>query len=216
VVFTYLFGGGLFDQIPDPSAPTLNQPANVQALEWYASLFHTYQVAPQELGGEYQVYGLVYSTSCGFWMSWMDMLGFSRRLVTEPRILPLPRAQAPFSVAALDGYFITKASQHPQEAWQWLSFVSGRQEASMGQLPPITSQLESAEFRDRVGDNVAAVAGTLSRDTIFFGLDFMAGESAGEVFNLFSEAVTRVVKGEADAQSALDQAQEQALQLFER
>jgi ABC-type glycerol-3-phosphate transport system substrate-binding protein len=140
----------------------------------------------------------------------------SRRLVTGPRILPLPRVRAPFNVAAIDGYFITKASQHPQEAWQWLSFISRRQEAAMEQLPAITSQLESAEFRDRVGENVAAVAGTLSRDTVFFGLDLMAGESAGEVFNLFSEAVTRVVKGEADAQYALDQVQEQALQLRER
>jgi ABC-type glycerol-3-phosphate transport system substrate-binding protein len=216
VVFAYLFGGGLFDQLPNPTAPTLNLPANVRAVEWYASLFQTYQVAPQEITGEYQVYGLVNSASCGFWMSWMDMFGFARRLVTEPRILPLPRVQAPFSVAALDSYFITKASQHPQEAWLWLSFISRRQEASMGQLPPITSQLESVEFRDRVGENIAAVSGTLSKDTIFFGLDFMAGESAGEVYNLFTEAVTRVVEGEIDAQNALDEAQDQALQLFER
>jgi ABC-type glycerol-3-phosphate transport system substrate-binding protein len=216
IVFAYLFGGGLFDQLPNPTSPVLNQPANVQAVEWYASLFHTYQVAPQEIASEFQVYGMVNSTSCGFWMSWMDMFGFARRLVTEPRVLPLPRVQAPFSVAALDGYFISKASQHPQEAWQWLSFVVRRQEASMGQLPPMTAQLASPEYRERLGEDSAAVANTLSDDTIFFGLDFLGRGAVGEVYNLFTQAVIRVVEGETDAQSALDEAQEQALQLFER
>ncbi len=214
VVFAYLFGGGLYDQLPNPTAPALNQPANVQAVEWYASLFHTYQVAPHEIAGEYQVFGMVNAASCGFWMSWMDMFGFARRLVTEPRVLPLPQVQAPFSVAALDGYFITKASMHPQEAWQWLSFIAGRQEASMGQLPAMTSQLESPEYRERLGEGAATIANTLSKDTIFFGLDLMGSASAGEVFSLFSQAVTRVVAGETDAQTALDEAQEQALQLF--
>ncbi len=214
IIFTYLFGGGLFDQLPNPTTPELNQPANVQAVEWYASLFDTYQVAPQEIAGEYQVYGMVNSTSCGFWMSWMDMFGFARRLVTEPRVLPLPRVQAPFSVAALDGYFITKASQHPQETWQWLSFIAQRQEASMGQLPALTSQLAAPDTLERLGEGAAAVAGTLSDDTIFFGIDFLGQGAAGEVYNLFTEAVVRVVEGETDAQTALDEAQEQALQLF--
>ncbi len=216
IIFAYLFGGGLFDQLPNPTTPELNQPANVQAVEWYASLFDTYQVAPQEIAGEYQVYGMVNSTSCGFWMSWMDMFGFARRLVTEPRVLPLPRVQAPFSVAALDGYFITKASQHPQETWQWLSFIAQRQEASMGQLPALTSQLAAPDTLERLGEGAAAVASTLSDNTIFFGLDFLGQGAAGEVYNLFIEAVVRVVKGETDAQTALDEAQEQALQLYER
>jgi ABC-type glycerol-3-phosphate transport system substrate-binding protein len=50
---TYLFGGGVVDSLADPRRPTLNDPANVKAVQWYADLRLKYGVIPDsdERGG---------------------------------------------------------------------------------------------------------------------------------------------------------------------
>ncbi|MDF1515969.1 MAG: extracellular solute-binding protein, partial [Anaerolineae bacterium] len=48
VLFIYQHGGRLFDNIQSPTDFTLDEPLNVEAMEFYASLIHTHNVAPTQ------------------------------------------------------------------------------------------------------------------------------------------------------------------------
>ena len=144
----------------------------------------------------------------------MDMYGFVSESVTEPRILPLPYTGVPFSISTLDGYFITSASQHPQESWKWISFLLQHQDASGNQVPPMNSQINSSKYADRVPADTLAIAKGLTPDTIFIGFNYSENDKFSQITVFFLEAVNQVILGESGAQRALDDAQGKALELF--
>jgi len=45
-LLVYLHGGRLFDSLQAPTRTTFDDPLTVEALEWYADLYHEYDVAP--------------------------------------------------------------------------------------------------------------------------------------------------------------------------
>jgi hypothetical protein len=83
-----MFGGGLFDQMPMPTKPMLNSPANVTAITWYSSLWSEHALVPRVMDDPFQLFGQVSGTLCGFWMQYLDMFGFAE--TCHARVLPLP------------------------------------------------------------------------------------------------------------------------------
>ncbi len=210
LIFAYLFGGGLTEGSPDVMRPVLNSPANVEAVKWYTSLWTEYAVTPPITDNPYAVFQYVNAATCGFWIQTFDMYGFLNTSSSEPRMLPLPRINATFNMAALDGYFIPKTAPHPQEAWQWLSFLVNRQEAAMGQVPPLKKLIASDAYAQRVSPDALAIARGLKSDETFIGFPQLFDSRQGQYVSLFGDAVRQVVEGQADVQSALDAAQKKA------
>lgn len=213
LMIVYLFGGKLFDQLPDPTRPTLNDPNNVEALRWYASLKTEYKIMPQEDYGD-QFYRAIGNSQCGFWQFWYDNMNFDLNGIFGSVMLPLPSYKSHFGLAIVDGYFIVKNSPNPQETWQWISFLVGQQSASGTEIPPLQSQIASEDFAKRVSPDRLAIARGLSRDTVILGISTLQSTTMEQITQLFSEAVDKVMAGTADAQSALDDAQRQAEALF--
>ena len=215
LVFVYLFGGKMFDRIDRPTRPTLNDPANIEAVEWYTRLWTEYKITPPAFAGANPTYEYLNKTWCGFWMNLYDTALFFGANTTDMRMLPLPRARAPFSYALWDGYFLTRFSTHPQEAWSLMSFLVNHQEASLRQIPPLRSLVNDAAFAQRVSPDALVVARGLPAETYFFNLtELSTGGRQFRVMDIFGQAVDQVVRGNVDAKTALDKAQEAAEKVF--
>jgi ABC-type glycerol-3-phosphate transport system substrate-binding protein len=210
---TYLFGGGLFDTLPVPTQPTLNSRENVQAVRWYENLYEDFQVVPPADMDVGEVYRLIYSNQCGYWMAWLNQFGFRQDEGNELGVLPLPRGAKQLGFSLMDGYFLTKSSQHPQEAYDFINFLVNRLEASNGSIPPLLSQINSAEF-ENFSPELAEIARRLPQESQFIGFDPSESDQFSQTYLLFQNAVKEVIQGSVDPEFALEDAQNQAEELF--
>jgi ABC-type glycerol-3-phosphate transport system substrate-binding protein len=212
-IFTYLFGGGLFDSLTLVSNPKINQRANVEALNWYASLKTDLGIIPDRENPR-GVGELMARSNCGFWIDWLDHANFGSLGPDDATPLPLPAYHKPFNVATLDGYFIFAKSQHPEEAWQWINFLMEQPTAAGILVPPLLSQIDSQEYAAHANPARAAVARSLPPQMVVLSMEMFRNERFGSVLELFSSAAVQVFRGDKDAQKALDEAQKQAEEIF--
>lgn len=212
-LFTYLFGGSLFDSLVQTTGPELNTSANVDAITWYLSLRDDFGVIPDRRTPR-EIGELIYRESCGFWVDWLDKSTFGPQGAPGAQPLPLPRHVTEFNVAVQDGYFIFSESEHHDEAYQWIRFLMEHESASGALIPPLRSLVNSEAYAARSPAAVVAVARTLPSQTIIFTLDMLRDQRMLGTIGLFGEAVQQVFTGQADPQTALDGAQQQAEGLF--
>lgn len=221
IIMAYLMGGQIVDSLQNPTRPTMTSAATVRAVEWYAGLRTQHKVTPDpalmEKAFRRGVYEAISMGRCGVWFgSYADMRGraWGTLWLGDPVMMPLPRAQASFNAAAIDGYFVLRDTTHAEEAWLWLSFLLEHEEASGVQIPPRRTHIQSAAFASRVSADVLAVARGLPTTTTLLSLGSPYSLSA--LVSVYLEAVARVVSGEIDAKSALAAAQEKALPLLSK
>jgi multiple sugar transport system substrate-binding protein len=216
----YLFGGGVVDSLTEPSRPTLDDPANVKAVQWYADLRLKHGVIPDpdEIGKTFprgRLYEAIIRNKCGLWFGqFADQGGKTWPMEWESQgvMLPLPRSQAPLSYANVDGYYLLTKSKHRREAWEWMRFLLDRQEAAGMMMPPLNLQIDSTQYAGRAGKDVAAVARRLTADALL--LPGNLDPRLNQVIQLFMAAAKQAVKGDTDAETALNEAQVQAEALF--
>jgi ABC-type glycerol-3-phosphate transport system substrate-binding protein len=213
VMFAYLFGGGLVDDPYLPTRPTLNSPANVEALTWYASLQTDFGLLPQA-ENPYEIYREIESNHCGFWIDLLDRSTFGRQRDNETSPLPMPAYRAAFGAATLDGYAILKQTEHPNEAWLWIRYLMENQLAAGVLIPPVRKAASSGEYTARVSAATAAVASSLPDPLIMLGLEMYRDSRFGQVLELYNQAAGQVMQGKADPQTALDEAQMEAEERF--
>ncbi len=222
IFFTYMFGGRLVDDLLEPNYPTLDDPANIEAVQWYANLRTEYGVipAPDELRRYFprgRKFEAIVRGKCGLWLGlYSDRNGRAWGFAwqDESAMLPLPRGRVPFQLAQTDGYYILSQTQHPQEAWTWIRFLLDHQEAAGQMAPPLRSQVLAPEYSNRVGEDVAEIARSLASST---DVIFIPGEPdpiLEKLFDLYNDAVLQVINGEMRAEAALNAAQVQAEALF--
>jgi len=214
LVFTELFGGNIFNDEAKPTQPTLNDPANVEAVNWYASLWSDYQLPPPVTKGGFGAYPFVYQNQCGFWIQVFDMSGFMRGRGIDQRMLPLPKGKAPVNDSTWDAYFLTKKSAHPAEAWKWMSFLMQNQAASSVQIPPLLSQIASEDYAKRVSPDALGIARGLKDGLRFAQISDLNTPWKDSIRGVYLESVRQVVVGDADTLSALNDAQRQAEAIF--
>jgi ABC-type glycerol-3-phosphate transport system substrate-binding protein len=218
MVITYLFGGGIFDQLPNPTRVTLDTPENINAVEWYASLRTRYGIMPNpELlpsnQGGIDLSVLLDVDKCALWMGFLDDLGNSPQVNNpekRPIALPLPAGQASMGVVFMDSYFIMANSHNATAAWKWISFLLERPEAVGVMVPPLVSQINSTAFEKKAGADIAAVARSLPAHITVFSTSMGENSLLGTAFNLYNKAVNAVMAGEMDAATALEMAQKEA------
>ena len=212
-LFTYLFGGGLVDNLVQISQPTLNDPGNVESLAWYASLKNDLGLIPS-LNSPRDVGALVYRQGCGLWVDWLDKSTFGPEGAPEAEPLPLPRHIASMNIASQDGYFLLSRTEHPDEAFLWARFLMEEQAASGRLIPPLRASVESREYAGRVPESILSVARGLPEQTLVISLEMTRNERFGGVLELFGQAALKVINEAGDAQFTLDEAQQQAEERF--
>lgn len=212
-IFTYLFGGGLFDNLYQISAPTLNRQENIDALSWYVSLRNDFGLMP-DMDRVQGVGQLVARSGCGYWLDWMDRSTYGGFGPEDAVPLPLPSYHKQFNISTMDGYFILNHSLHPEEAWLWIEFLMNQQAASGNLIPPLQSAIQSGEYERRAAGPILSVARSLPQDTVILGFEMFRNQKFGAALELFSQATTQVFDGTTSAESALNSIQQQAEQLF--
>lgn len=209
IILSFVFGGNVVDNVYQPTRPTLNDPQNVISLEWYSGLKSSLGIMHTAISGR-DLGTLVAAGQCGFWMDWLNrsMVGNFGEFKAAP--LPLPVYNTPFTVAEIDGYSIMSDSQHPDEAWQWITYLMEQEAASGNLIPPLRSQVEQDSYAVRVTPEVHALARSLPEQTLILGIDLGRDNRFGKILELYFTATQMVMQGEADPQTALDLAQQEA------
>ncbi len=217
--YIHQHGGGILDVLQNPTRTTFDDPLTVEAMEWYAKLYHGYGVAPTreqisaELGGDVDAAfaeGRVGMTSRDLNSQGGAVVG--RGWPERWGMVPPPRSTAD---SALDicgdlwvhGYAISSQTQHPEAAWQLVAFLS-RQMAPR-QIPPRRSHAESNEYEQLVGSEAAAAA----RHVLQNGLPWPTSrfsEITLPAVLLLGEAAAKIRAGEMTSQEAMDWAQQEA------
>jgi len=222
LVFVYLHGGRIVDDIANPSQATLDDPLTVEAVQWYADLFNRHGVAPdpatvRERFSRGGVYEAAMRGFCGIWLGWYS----DRGGLNTPykwnfawKMLPLPRDRGNFSYGAVEGYFITKNCKHPMEAAKLIRFLSDYAEAAGQRLPPRRSLANSEGYKKAVGEDVAAI-GRESVDHLIL-LPYSQTELLAQLGPIIFTALHQVIEQDLDAAGVLAEAQAQCKAIFQK
>jgi ABC-type glycerol-3-phosphate transport system substrate-binding protein len=214
IMFAYIFGGGIFDNVSSPTTPTLNLPENIESLTWYAGLRNEFGIMPTSNEAR-DVGQLIVRSNCGFWMDWLDRSSFGRWMNDRDlAALPLPNYKSQFTVSTLDAYSILAKSEHADETWKWLSYIIQQPTAAGALVPPLRSIIASDEYAHLAKADVLAVARSMPAQAIVLGMEVYQDERLGKAVELYTQATAKVLDKESDAKMALDEVQKQAEQTF--
>jgi len=213
VMMIYQHGGRIFDSLTAPTTPTLDDPLNIEAMAFYASLMYDHGVAPtpedaRRMGRPYPWRSVVMG-NVAMWTTFYSQRGglqWEREFDFGWGVAPMPRDAATGTLAQAEGLFISSASEHPDEAWLWLSFLSKKM--APFQIPARRSLAESDAFEQAAGADVAMAARTALTDSILVHPAIMGFEQALEAMG---EAFTMVRLGQTPPEIALVEAQQKAV-----
>jgi ABC-type glycerol-3-phosphate transport system substrate-binding protein len=229
---TRLLGGQLFGDLQNPTLPTLNTLANVDAIQWYASLRHEYGVVPDpaRIRTQFRYNGIEQAIAqgmCGVWLArfgerggltWGGGAGGYGRWERERVMLPLPRGQETVTLGWVDGYYVLSQSNHPAEAWEWISFLIEHEAAAGQMIPPRLSHIHSEAYAARVGADALGIARDLPDNLHMVNAVVSADEDMGTISEMYLDVADRALRGRLDGraaiQGALDDAQTRAEALF--
>lgn len=221
VVFIYLHGGRIVDDVNSPTQATLDDPLTVEAIQWYSDLFNRHDVAPDpevikrtfRQGG---IYEAALRGACGMWLGWYSGRGGLDTRYNwdfEWQMLPLPQDRAQLGLGDVEGYYITANCAHPKEAIMLLRFLSGRWEAAGRKLPPRRSLINQDPYEDAVGKDVAAIARAFSENVIIMPGEIGPGLEA--VSTELIKAIVEIVTEDLDADDVMAEAQQRVDAVFE-
>ncbi len=221
LLFVYLHGGRIVDDINNPSQALLDDPLTLEGTQFYVDLFNRYGVAPDPAtiranfrrGG---VYEAAVRGFCGIWSGWYSNRGGQDtpfQWTSAWQMLPLPKDKANFDFGEVEGYFITRNSQHPEEALTLLRFLADHWEAAGQKLPPRKSQVASKAYEDHVGEEIAAIARTFGQHEVIIvpaqlsdQLEFVGGQ--------FLSAINEMITQDLDAYEVLPEVQQRVQNVF--
>lgn len=210
MLLIYQYGGGLFDDLLEPTAMTLDDPRNVAPMEWYADLIHRYHVAPRP--DERQVPfpdGGIRGGKYAMWFGWLSDYPDWKDL--HVGVAPVPRGPAFLTFGSVVGLGISARTLVPDESWNWLSYVSAQPPPGM---LPLRLDLDAAEVLDgTMLPPDALAAGRVSVPHMmtlgFFSRQGDLGSRWGIVMQAFSGALVAIQNGDPVG-PALSEAQRKA------
>lgn len=205
--FIYQHGGNLLNG----QTPRLDTPEAIEALEWYASLYTSTNVAPTQEQAREDFNGNfgqgITSGKVGMWMSPVSgIVGpTGKGWPFNVGIVPLPHDVVAFSVAQFEGLIISQDTKSPQTAWRFYSFLIDQPLPWM--VPARMSLAASPGFATSIGKDQAEASQAAMKDAnLISTFDFRTLSSVIEVFSGVTQAV---VEGKATAAEALLAAQKQ-------
>ncbi len=221
IVFIYLHGGKIVDDLNAPFEVTLNDPYTIEAVQWYADLYNVYEVAPdpEVIRTTFRQGGIMEAAvrgACGVWLGWYSSRGgqdMPFEWSSKWAMLPLPSDRAAFSLGDMEGYYITRECIHPGEALELLRFLSDHQAASGQKLPPRKSLVSAKAYEQQVGEEVAEVARTFSDDV--FLLPAESSVALQKVGGELLATIERIIVEDLDAAPELLEKQDELHAAFQ-
>jgi multiple sugar transport system substrate-binding protein len=220
-------GADMLDESVDPPRLVFDSSGVVDALRWYASLATQYKVEPvfentEGFGGsERQRQTLINEGRVAMWMAsggggfrgFGGLGGSGGQADLNLGVVPLPtgpNSAQGSGFQSVNGYFISAQTEARQACWTWITFLTEQPSVATG-LPARQSVAESADYRQRVGDEEAdaylASVSSGSRAS-FYQRVSDEGNWLGFASFWLSDAYDRVVNGEMTVEESLAAAQE--------
>lgn len=216
--FIYQHGGRLFDSVLNPTHTTFDDPLTIEAVEWYARLFHEYDIAPTPAearrafgGGQYAIFDGLRHGQVGMWVGQLSDRGgmtWPVEWFVNWGMAPLPRDVQSITQADVEGYAIHAQTENPDACWQWITFLS--QQMPYRLMPARKSLAESTAYGRLVGEEVAIVARASMEDAVLINL--VAFAEFGDDMDLLAEAVGEVIDENMTPREAMEWAQQRAEQ----
>ncbi|MDK2879483.1 MAG: trehalose/maltose transport system substrate-binding protein [Thermoanaerobacteraceae bacterium] len=156
----YLWGNG-GDIIDKDGKVVVNSPQAVEALQFMIDMMKKYKIVPEGAltyreDESLQVFQEGKSIFHRNWAyAWGVVQGDNSKVKDKVGIVPMPAAPGksdmPTSTFGPQGYMISKFSKHPKEAWEFLKFLTNKDNqkklfAKAGMTPTIMSIYEDSEF----------------------------------------------------------------------
>lgn len=215
MVLIYQHGGQIFNDLNNPTDVTLNDPLNIEAIDWFGNLYNRHNVAPtteqanEAFGtGNQTLYRGILQGDIGMWpgnFSERDGRGWPVRWENISwGMVAMPMDKTALTSGFGTGYAISAQSQNREAAWQWVTFLSDQVPQNL--VPARRSLVKSSDFIERQGEEVSAAALRSVETVTLISPKLVQFESS---IAAFSQAVRSVVSGETSARIALDGAQEQ-------
>jgi len=212
IVFVYQHSGKIIDDFKNPSYFIFDDPAAIEALDWYAALYHLHDVAPTkdqvlESFGDYQnqsIYQGIGLEKIAIWGGALSESGGQSYLLAPwdfaHGVLPSPRDQQPFNLVFSSAYVIAAETEYPEEAWLWIDFLT--EQTGYDAFPVRRSVIESKSFEDRVGSEIVDVIKMIIEDAHCFPTDL--GDDIGRDFDSFQRALDKIVNQGLAPDEAMD------------
>jgi multiple sugar transport system substrate-binding protein len=211
LTFIYQHGGRILDDLENPTRSTFDDPLTIEALDWYAKLFFSYNVAPtrEQMAEVFREGNATYGIQDNQVAMWSGMLSErggrteGTRWTMRWGVVPLPRDREPAALTLIDGYYISARTQYPDACWRWVSFLT-RQMPSR-QTPPRRSLVESADYRAKVGDDVVAAITASMENALLLSPTLSQYEEVLTAFGTAFEAIMTQRSTPEDAMTAAQQ-----------
>ena len=210
IVFIYQHGGKILDDFREPTFFIFDDPAAIEALEWYAALYHTHGIAPTEeqaletFGELNSIYQGISNQQIAIWGGQLsERDGQSYMPVTwdfDYGILPPPGDRDTFYMVYSNAFVIAAETEHPEETWLWIDFLT--EQPGYNAFPVRRSVIESKPFEDLVGEEIVTVIKIILEDPIFLPTDF--DYEIGRDFQNFQRALDRIVNQGDHPEDAMD------------
>lgn len=216
LVFIYQHGGSIVDNVHAPTRATFNAPPNIEALEWYRSLFQEYQVAPTPAearaafsGGQYAFYQGIQNSRVAMWampLSNRGGLGWPMEWMMKWGMVDMPRDAGPTTLAWVEGYAISAQTDHPDDCWAWVVFLSQHMHRRLA--PARRSLVSSEAYEQLVGEEAAAMVASSLEGAVLLSPQVSADYA--EELEAFDRAITSITEGTLEPWDALERLQEAA------
>jgi multiple sugar transport system substrate-binding protein len=217
-------GGRIWDDIRDPTYPALDDPLNAEVLAWYDDLYENGIAHPVEDVGRTsfsartaEIEQAVLAGKAGMWAAPLNHQGGAAHWLAEwPfrwNVITFPRSTGESAMDVdgalfIRGYAISSQTQHPEAAWQLVSFLSRQARPALA-LPVRRSVLESAEYQRTAGSDLVAVGEAVLAHPLVYS-PRVWGQHVREILFLAGQASDRVQSGAMTPHEAIEWAQEQA------
>lgn len=215
-------GAQLVDESDDVPTMSFTDPATVDALRWYANLTTelgvkpAFATDPADLGGGTEFIereGIIDEGRAGMWTTFGPQVtgfGLGNRETMDIGVASMPRGSSGGGgFTSANGYYINADTQQRRGCWEWMTFLSGSPDAVTG-LPGRISVAESAEYRQKVGEERAAAYLESIRDaeeSSIFRLFSGENDWMGPGIFWLGRAHSQVIDDGVTVEDALDEAQ---------
>lgn len=202
-------GGHLVDDWQNPTRFTFDDPQAVEALDWYQGLIYgAGGVAPSaytvSVLFEQGVYGGIVEGKIAMWAGYysarLDKTGAS---AVNWSAVTLPAQRQEVTLANVEAVAVSAQAAHPELCWQWADYLS--RQVPLRMAPARRSVTQSQAFADEAGAETAAAVQRALEHAIV--LPQAPASFYQKVNSLWATAVDSIIRGRADAVSALRDAQ---------
>jgi len=214
LVFIYMHGGTIVDDINTPTQVTLDDPLVIEAVQWYADLINRYEVVP-DIAQVRRFYSRGFAEAavvgaCGVWMGYFSNRGGLDTPYTWTSdwiMLPPPQDALSAAMGEVDGYYITSACEEQAAALDLIRYLSGYWEAAGQKLPPRLSIAADEDYAEELGYDVASAVAQFPRQVII--VPAILDPRLEQVGGALISTVNRIVEENLDAEWELLDLQDQ-------